>query len=476
MTDSHLERLESLLEEHQIKFIDFKVVDMKGKWRHITIPSKRFDKSLLDKGIGFAGAAYGYGGLEESDLVILPDLKTAKIEDNPDGKLLSLIGDIYELGDDGEFQPYSMDPRSTAKDAIKYLRKTGIADDCLLSPEYEYYLFDKISFDYTRNGCHYEIYSKEMGRGDSENEGQGFKIRKKDGYHAPRPNDSNMWLRNQIVSYLERESIPVKYHHHELGGAGESEIEVDFFDLLTAADNTLFIKHSVKNIANLNGKSATFMPKPLHDYPGNGMHIHQYLLKEGENIFSGNEYAGLSKTALWYIGGLFKHGRSLMALTNPTTNSYKRLVPNQAAPVHLVFSKANRTAAVRIPGYTKNSDETRLELRTVDATCNPYLAYAAILMAGISGIKNKIDPSSAGYGPFEKDFYDLSSQEKSEIESAPESLSKALEALESDHDYLLNGGVFSKKQIDNWLELKREEIEELAGKPHPHEHVMYYDC
>jgi len=285
-----------------------------------------------------------------------------------------------------------------------------------------------------------------------------------------------MEVRNAIVSYLEREGIAVKYHHHEIGGAGEVEIEIEFQELLAAADNTLFIKHAVRNIAHQHGKSATFMPKPLPGYPGNGMHLHQYLIKDGENIFHDpNGYGRMSKLGLYYIGGLLAHGASLMAFTNPSINSYRRLVPNFEAPVSFTFGLANRSAAIRIPSYNTDPARQRLEFRTIDATCNPYLAYAAVLMAGLDGIEQGIDPERAGYGPCEENLYELPPERRAGIKLAPRSLSEALRALEQDHDYLLRGGVFTEEQLDAWLKTKRKETAEFYDKPHPYEYMLYYD-
>lgn len=470
---SNLKKIKDLAQQQDIEFIDFKVVDLIGRWRHVTIPVSKFTSRLIKEGVGFDGSNYGYRKVEESDILLIPDIQTSKVEDYGGESLISIIGDIYELGEDGKKKPFAQDPRRNAKRAVKYLRESGIAEHLYLSPEFEFYIFDQCKFRYTPNKGFFEIKSSES-MWLSDGEDLGYHLDIQSGYHAPQPTDRFMKLRNSIVSYLEREDVSVKYHHHEIGGAGESEIEIGFSDLIEAADNTLFVKHAVKNFAYINGKSATFMPKPLYGYPGNGMHIHQYLIKEDQNIFSGDQYSGLSEIALWYIGGLLKHGRSLMAFTNPSTNSYRRLVPGQEAPVNLFFSRANRSAAVRIPGYIQAPSQARIELRTIDATCNPYLAYSAVLMAGLDGIENQIDPKKA-YGPFEKNIYKLPKERRKEIKSTPRSLEEALDKLEKDHGFLLKGGVFTEAQIENWVSTKRKEAARFYDKPHPYEHMLYYD-
>lgn len=475
MTQSDdLAKINKMINEQGIEFIDFKVVDLIGRWRHVTIPVSKFTPKLIEEGIGFDGSSYGYQEVQESDLLLIPDTKTFKIETTLKGKLISMIADIYEVGDSFDKKPFQQDPRRTAKRAAEHLKRSEIADLFYLSPEFEFYIFDQCQFKYTHNKGFFEIQSEESGWLKNEKD-LGYYLDAETSYHAPRPGDRFMDLRSKIASFLETQDISVKYHHHEMGGAGESEIEVDFTELLKAADNTLFVKHIAKNFAYEQGKSATFMPKPLYGYPGNGMHIHQYLVKEGKNIFSGHEYGGLSETALWFLGGLLTHGRSLMAFTNPSTNSYKRLVPGQDAPVHLVFSRANRTCAIRIPGYVQSPSKARIELRTIDATCNPYLAYSAVLMAGLDGIEKQIDPRQQGYGPYEENVYQLSPTKREKIKTTPHSLKEALHELENDYDYLLNGEVFTKDQIESWISAKREEVNQFKDKPHPYEYVLYYD-
>jgi glutamine synthetase len=468
--------LSEVIKEKGIQFIDFKVVDPIGKWRHITIPQSKFTRNYLSRGIGFDGSSYGYRSVENSDMLLVPDLETARLEPGEDGKILSVIGNIYQVDEDGYREAFYNDPRRTALRAREYLRKTGIAEDFIISPEFEFYLFNSARYNYGSTSGGFEIDSEELeNRTSNDSGGASHSLSTAGGYHAPRPGDGVMDLRNKIVSFLENQGVSVKYHHHEVGGAGESEIEVDFNDLVTGADNTLYVKHVVRILAKLSGMSGTFMPKPINEFPGNGMHLHQYLVKDGVNLFSGDQYGGLSSLALYFIGGLLEHGRSLMGLTNPTTNSYKRLIPGHEAPVDLVFAKSNRSAAVRIPGYIQSTGKQRIELRTIDATCNPYLAYSAILMAGLDGIERELDPRERGYGPVEKNIYDLPESEKSRIKSTPGSLRGSLEALEKDSDYLVKDKVFDKSQIENWLKIKRKEDSLFDDKPHPYEFMLYYD-
>ena len=469
---SNFEKVKKIIDEQGTEFIDLKIVDLIGRWHHLTLPIARFSPKLLEEGVGFDGSNYGYRAVQQSDMLLVPDLATARVEDFSGEKMLSLICDIYQVRN-GSQESFPQDPRRTARRAEEHLRENGIADCCYLSPEFEFYIFDHADYAYERNRAYFYVESDEA---PWESSHGGHYLETQAGYHAASPADRSVGLRNAIVSYLEREDIPVKYHHHEIGGAGEVEIEIEFKELLAAADDTLFIKHAVRNTAHQHDKSATFMPKPLPGYPGNGMHLHQYLTKESKNIFHDpNGYGRMSKLGLYYIGGLLTHGASLMAFTNPSTNSYRRLVPNFEAPVSFIFGLANRSAAIRIPSYNTDPAKQRLELRTIDATCNPYLAYAAVLMAGLDGIEQEIDPERAGYGPCEENLYELPREQRAEIKSAPRSLSEALQALERDHGYLLRGGVFTEEQLDAWLKAKREEAAEFYDKPHLYEYMLYYD-
>jgi len=472
MARNDFESIKKAIDELGIEFVDLKVVDFVGRLRHLTLPATRFTRELLEKGVGFDASNYGYRTVEQSDMLLVPDLSTARVEDFSGERLLSLFCDIQQVKS-GERVAFPLDPRQTARRAEEYLRESGVADRCYLSPEFEFYIFDQVDYAYDRNRVYFQVESLEA---PWESSRGGFYLGPKGGYHASPPADRLMELRGAIVSYLERAGIPVKYHHHEIGGAGEVEIEVGFEGLLRAADNTLFIKYAVRNITHQHGKSATFMPKPLPGYPGNGMHLHQYLVKGGKNIFyDPNGYGGMSELGLYYIGGLLAHGASLMAFTNPSTNSYRRLTPGFEAPVAFTFGLANRSAAIRIPSYITDPETQRLELRTIDATCNPYLAFSAVLMAGLDGIEQGIDPRRLGYGPCEENLYQLPPKERSKIRFAPSSLSEALKALEQDHEYLLRGGVFTEEQLDAWLKAKQEEVAEFYDKPHPYEYVLYYD-
>ncbi len=475
--ESSFDQLRKKLDESEVEFIDIKAVDPIGKWRHVTIPKSSFTRDLLSRGVGFDGSSYGYSSVENSDMLLAPDLETAKLEPTEDGEVLSVIGDIYQVDEEGNKRRFAHDPRSTLVRARNYLRETQIAEDFLVSPEFEFYLFNDAKFYYGNSRGGFEIDSVEMSNRSKAvtDEESSHPLPDTGGYHATRPGDDGLELRNRMVAFLEREGIPIEYHHHEIGGAGESEIEVGFDDLLTASDNTLYIKHIVRLMAKLSGMSATFMPKPVNNFPGNGMHLHQYMVKDGENLFSGDKYGGLSELALYFIGGLLEHGKSIMGFTNPTTNSYKRLIPGHEAPVDLVFARSNRSAAIRIPGYVQSGGRRRIELRTLDATCNPYLAYSAILMAGLDGIESELDPRDLGYGPIEKNIYDLPKGEKKRIKQAPESLAASLNALEDDHEYLLKGNVFEESQVQNWLRIKREEESLFNDKPHPFEFMLYYD-
>ncbi|MEE8594075.1 MAG: type I glutamate--ammonia ligase [Candidatus Bipolaricaulota bacterium] len=451
--------LKHQIDEQGIQFVDFRVADFVGHFRHLTIPSARFTPSLIAEGLGFDGSNYGYRTVAGSDMVLIPDLSSAYVEERCDMKVLSMIADIQDAV---TREASAIDPRGTISAAVAYAQELEIADEILVSPEFEFYVFDDVFYD-TDNGRSYvEIHPAEAcahrnGIGDTPHSA----------YHAPLHQDRLFEFRCDVVRQIEQAGIPVKYHHHEVGAFGQQEIELGFDSLVRMADATFIVKSLVHNTAVERGLTATFLPKPIHGEAGNGMHLHQYMVKAGENLFCGDE--GLSELALCYVGGLLKHGRSLMAWTNPSTNSFRRLVPGYEAPVHLVFGSANRTVAVRVPAYARG-DKRRIELRTMDATCNAYLAFAAILMAGIDGIQQGFNAKEMGFGPFETDLY-----EKNHGEAAPRSLSEALDCLAADHAYLCRGDVFSEEQIEHWIQTKRAEVEAMARRPHPHEFVLYYD-
>jgi len=451
--------LKHLIDEQSIQFIDFRVADFAGRFRHLTIPSARFTPALIAEGLGFDGSNFGYRTVAGSDMVLIPDISSAYVEMRQGERILTLIADIRDAETQGAA---AIDPRGIARAAVEHARSLGIADELMVSPEFEFYLFDEVFYD-TDNG----LSTAEIRPAEGADHRAGIGPIQHSAYHAPLHRDPFFEFRCDVVQQIEQAGIPVKYHHHEVGAFGQHEIELGFDGLVRMADAALIVKSLVHNTAAERNLSATFLPKPIHGQAGNGMHLHQYLVKDGVNLFRGEE--GLTDLALCYVGGLLKHGRSLMAWTNPSTNSYRRLVPGFEAPVHLVFGSANRTAAVRVPAYARG-DKRRIELRTMDATCNPYLAFAAILMAGIDGIQQGYHAGEMGLGPFETDLY-----EKTHGELAPRGLSEALDSLEKDHAYLRCGDVFSQSEIDHWIKTKRAESNAIAQRPHPHEFVLYYD-
>ncbi|MFC2095399.1 glutamine synthetase family protein [Candidatus Bipolaricaulota bacterium] len=451
--------LKQQIDEQGIEFVDFRVADLVGRFRHLTIPSSRFTPNLLAEGLGFDGSNYGYRSVAGSDMILIPDLSSAYVEDRHGERVLTLIADIL----DAETRESSaINPRGIASAAVAYAQELGITEEVLVSPEFEFYVFDDVFYDTENGNSCVEIHPAEA---CAHRDGIGWSPHS--AYHAPLHQDRLFEFRCEVARQIERAGIPVKYHHHEVGAFGQQEIELGFDSLVRMADASFIVKSLVHNTAVERGLTATFLPKPIHGEAGNGMHLHQYLVKDGVNLFSGEE--GLSDLALCYVGGLLAHGRSLMAWTNPSTNSFRRLVPGYEAPVHLVFGSANRTAAVRVPAYAQG-EKRRIELRTMDATCNPYLAFAAILMAGIDGIQRNINAKEEGFGPFETDLY-----ETNHGEAAPRTLSEALDCLIEDHAYLRKGDVFSEEGIKHWINTKQAEVESMAQRPHPHEFVLYYD-
>jgi len=451
--------LKRLVDEQDIHFVDFRVADFVGRFRHLAIPSARFTPELISEGLGFDGSNYGYRSVAGSDMILVPDLSSAYVEERGSERILVLISDILDAATGAAA---AIDPRGIAAAAVAHAQALGIADDVRVSPEFEFYVFDDAYFETNggRNGV--DVFPAE---GCEHRDGIGPTA--SSAYHAPLHSDPLFALRCDASRRIEQAGIPVKYHHHEVGTFGQQEIELGFDGLVRMADAVLIVKSLVHSTAAEHDMTATFLPKPLFGEAGNGMHLHQYLVKDGANLFSGGE--GLSDLALCYVGGLLKHGRSLMAWTNPTTNSYRRLVPGFEAPTRLVFGAANRTAAVRVPAYAKG-DKRRIELRTMDATCNPYLAFAAILMAGLDGIENGWNARDLGFGPFEDDLYT-----QARGEGAPAGLNEALDCLAEDHEYLLKGDVFSMGELEHWTQTKRAEADAVAQRPHPHEFELYYD-
>ncbi len=450
------ESLKKLIAQERIEFIDFKIVDMIGRWRHITIPASRFLPQLLENGVAFDGSNFGYASVEGSDMLLNPDLDTAGVDCYNNEKVLSIIGDIYLAGGKG---PFSGDPRRVMRKAEQYLTSEGISESAMMSPEFEFYVFAQSEYSSGDVESYYTLTPL------NRNAELSY-------YHISPPEDQLFALRNDICRQLEKKDIPVKYHHHEVGPLGQVEIELGFDRALKMADATLIVKNLVRNVSSEHELSATFLPKPIFGHNGNGMHVHQYLASKGMSLFE--QDGGLSELGLCYVGGILTHGRSLFGLTNPSTNSYCRLVPGYEAPVSLAFGEGNRSAAIRIPGYA-TAAQRRIELRTVDATCNPYFAFAGMLMAGIDGIKRNLNASKLGFGPYSQDLYQLSAKQLEKIEQAPATLGEALQALQQDHDYLTKGNVFDEDQIQHWIETKSQEEQQLRRRPHPYEFSMYYD-
>jgi glutamine synthetase len=460
--------------DNKVKMIDFKMVDLFGRWHHLTIPTGRLTEETLSNGIGFDGSNYGFAPIEKSDMIFIPDLSSAYMEPFTQTPTLSMIGDVYVTGNPPK--RFEQDPRAVAHKAEEYMKQTGIADLMKTGPEFEFYIFDRVSYEVTPNSSGFKIDSREADWNSNQESNLGYTVPLHGGYHAIQPHDTLHDLRSEMCLLLEERGVAIKYHHHEVGGSGQLEIEVESGPMLEMADKTMLVKHIVRNAASVNGKSATFMPKPLFGEAGNGMHIHMHLFKNGEPIFYDKEgYSGLSKNALYFIGGLLSHASSLCALTNPSSNSYKRLVPGYEAPVNICFATGNRSAVIRIPDYAKAPMVKRFELRNADATCNPYYAYAAVLMAGLDGIKNKINPTESGFGPYDVNLYNLTKEEQKKIKSLPKSFEEALDALEEDYQYLIEGEVFSNRLLEIWIQKKREEINKISQITHPAEFGLYYD-
>ncbi|MBW1980426.1 MAG: type I glutamate--ammonia ligase [Deltaproteobacteria bacterium] len=462
----------ALMEKEKIEIVDLRFMDFPGLWQHFSVPPREIEVDTFEAGLGFDGSSIrGWQAINESDMLVKPVPETAFIDPFFAAKTLVLICNICDpiTGED-----YTRDPRNIARKAVKYLKGTGIADTAYFGPEAEFFIFDDIRFDQNEHEGYYHIDSVE-GRWNSgriENPNLGYKPRYKEGYFPVPPTDSLQDIRSEMLLTLENIGIQVEAQHHEVATAGQAEIDMRFGPLVEMADNLLKYKYVIKNTARKYNKTVTFMPKPLFNDNGTGMHVHVSLWKDNQNLFAGDGYAGLSDTALYVIGGLLKHTPSLLAFTSPTTNSYKRLVPGFEAPVNLAYSSRNRSAAVRIPMYSPSAKAKRVEFRCPDPSCNPYLAFSAMLMAAIDGIQNKIHPGE----PLDKDIYDLPPEELAKVPQTPGSLREALEALEADHDYLLKGDVFTADVIDTWIAYKMEnEVQALDLRPHPWEFAMYYD-
>lgn len=458
--------------EKNAEMLDLKFMDFPGIWQHFTVPISELDEESFENGFGFDGSSIrGWQPINASDMLVIPDPLTAKIDPFLKPATLTMICNIV---DPITRQPYTRDPRNIAKKAEKYLKFTGIADTAYFGPEAEFFIFDDVRYDSTSNSSFYVVDSREgaWNSGSDELPNLGYKPRYKEGYFPVTPTDSMHDVRTQMVQTLLSLGIEVEAHHHEVATAGQSEIDIKFASLVQMADNLMWFKYIAKNVARQNSKTVTFMPKPIYGDNGSGMHVHLSLWKDGKNKFVGNGYAGLSEEALYFIGGLLKHGKSLTSITNPTTNSFKRLVPGFEAPINLAYSSRNRSAAIRIPMYSTSPKAKRIEFRTPDSSCNGYLAFAAILMAGLDGIANKVDPGE----PLDKDIYGLPPRELKNILHTPRSLDEALDALENDNAYLLKGDVFTEDVISTWLDYKRkQEITPILSRPVPYEFTLYFD-
>ena len=462
-----------LCRENDVKAVDLRFVDLLGTWHHTTIPVKKLDEDVFEDGLGFDGSSIrGWQAINESDMLMIPQSDTAFVDPFTELPTLNLICNIQDpiTGED-----YSKDPRHVANKAAKYLNATGIADVAYFGPEAEFFIFDDVRYKQAANEAFFSVDSVEAAWNTGKNEAPNLanKVRQKGGYFPVPPTDHLMDIRNQMMRTMIKCGLDVECQHHEVGTAGQSEIDLKYDQLVTMADQVMIYKYIVRNVARAHNKTATFMPNPIYGDNGSGMHTHLSLWKDNEPLFAGTGYAGLSDTALHAIGGILRHAGALLAFTNPTINSYKRLVPGYEAPVNLAYSQRNRSAACRIPVYSNNPQSKRLEFRCPDPSCNPYLAFAAILMAAIDGIQNKLSPGE----PLDADIYSLDPEEHGEIQQTPANLEQALTALAVDHDFLLRDDVFTSDLIETWISYKmREEVEAIQLRPHPYEFDLYYDC
>ncbi|MCH8126691.1 type I glutamate--ammonia ligase [candidate division KSB1 bacterium] len=461
-----------MAKDKDAKILDLKFMDFPGLWQHFSAPISTLTDDLFTEGFGFDGSSIrGWQAVNESDMIVIPDPNTAIIDPFMQPTTLSLVCDVH---DPLTKEKYTRCPRNIAQKAEAFLKSTGIADIAYLGPEAEFFIFDDIRFDQTANSSYYFIDSVEgrWNSGKEENPNLGYKPRYKEGYFPVPPSDAFHDIRSEMILTMIESGLDVECHHHEVATGGQAEIDLKYGPLVSMADGMLLFKYIVKNTARKHGKTATFMPKPLFGDNGSGMHTHISLWKEGTPLFAGSGYAGLSEIAMFFMGGLLKHAPALVAITNPTTNSFKRLVPGYEAPVNLAYSMRNRSAACRIPVYSDNPKSKRVECRWPDPSCNPYLAFSAMLMAGLDGITNKIHPGE----PLDKDIYELAPEELAEIPSTPASLDEALESLEKDHDFLLKGDVFTSDVIETWISYKRvNEVDAMRLRPHPYEFALYYD-
>ena len=454
-----------------VKLVDLKFVDFVGQWQHKTHPLHEFDEGTFENGLGFDGSSIrGWKSIDNSDMLQIPDARTAFIDPFCDQPTLSLICNVV---DPITREAYSRDPRQIAQKAANYVKLTGIADTSYMGPEAEFFILDDVRYETNQHAGYYYVDSSEgrWNSGKAEGPNLGNKPRYKEGYFPTPPIDTQQDIRSEMVLQMEDLGIVVETHHHEVATAGQAEIDMRFAPIVEMADQLMVYKYVCKNVARRAGKVVTFMPKPLFGDNGSGMHTHQSLWKDGKPLFAGNGYAGLSELALYYIGGVLKHAPALCAICNPTNNSYKRLVPGFEAPVNLAYSARNRSASIRIPTYSSNPKAKRAEYRTPDPASNPYLACSAQLMAGLDGIMNKIHPGE----PLDKNLYDLPPEELAKVPHVPDSLRGAIEALEADHEFLLKGDVFTKDFVENFISMKKGEYDAVRLRPHPYEFCLYYD-
>ncbi|HSG32055.1 MAG TPA: type I glutamate--ammonia ligase [Thermodesulfobacteriota bacterium] len=461
-----------LVKDENIQIIDFRFLDFVGMWQHFSTPTHELDKEAFEEGLGFDGSSIrGWQSIHASDMLMIPDPKTARIDPFTNIPTLALICDIV---DPITREPYSRDPRNIAKKAVSYLQSTGIADTAYFGPELEFFILDDVRYDQTANTGYYFVDSVEgiWNSGTDEGPNLGYKPRHKEGYFPCPPTDSYQDLRSEMVLEMENLGIAVEAHHHEVSTAGQAEIDMRFSPLVDMGDNMMWYKYICRNVARKYGKTVTFMPKVIFEDNGSGMHIHQSLWKKGKPLFAGNSYAGMSEMAMHYIGGILKHAKAICAFSNPTTNSYRRLVPGFEAPVNLAYSARNRSAAVRIPMYSPSPKAKRLETRFPDPSANGYLTFSAMLMAGLDGIENKIDPGD----PLDKDIYSLGPEELEGIPYVPGSLEEALNSLKEDHEFLTKGDTFTDDVVETWIDYKMEnEVNPVKLRPVPHEFMLYFD-
>jgi glutamine synthetase len=458
--------------DRAVAMVDLKFCDLWGRWHHVTLPARRLTPALLERGVGFDGSALGVKSVKAGDMVLLPDLGAAFLDPWCDAPTLSFLCETVEAGT-RERSPF--DPRGILRRAEAALVASGVADRSVWGPEFEFYLFDAITVENDINVASYRVESAE-GEWRRRVAGSGYTVPRRGGYHAVPPHDRLHNARSRMTLALESMGIEVKYHHHEVGGPGQCEIEIPLMPALEAADASMLVKYAIRMTAVSQGLTATFLPKPLHGEAGSGMHFHQCLWRDRVNVFYDRTgYGHLSEAAHRYVGGLLAHGPAVMGLTNPSTNSYRRLVPGFEAPVSAFYSLANRSAAVRIPAYADRPDSTRLEFRPPDGTGNPYLSIAAQLMAGLDGMRRCLEPGPMGFGPVDEDIFAWPAERRAEVRGLPTSLGQALDALDGDRGFLLDGDAFSDDVIDRWIARRRAEERELVSRPHPFEYELYYD-